>query len=917
MEENYLFQKILNEPFPLSAPQKDAIMCETARVRVVAGAGAGKTETLTRKVVYLLLEKNVDPSEIVAFTFTEKAAQSMKSRIYNRISHFGKSQVCSRLGDMYVGTIHAYCAQLLEEHFGYGGYEVLDENQEMAYLHRAIWGMNILPETSISQKCRIFAKNQAMVYAEMIPDQDLYRHSPGFYRAREKYVEGLDGHRRLTFDRMIDLAVKSLEKEPQVVNNIHHLIVDEYQDINHAQEKLIHLLAKNAQLFVVGDPRQTIYQWRGSDERCFENFGSGNNAATTTQITITENRRSTKRIVEVANEFASTFEGTCYDPMETTRTEIGAAYFVEINSDQSEVEWIANQIESYLNENACSYGNIAILLRSVNTSGPLFIDEFRRRGFPYIVGGKVGLFRRPEVQAVGKLFAWISGDAGFFQKNRWDFQNQIRGEDLLDSSLMDWGEIIAESDLIENIVRKLEIWRQNVLDGMFSNFTQAYYALLEILSYKLLDPETPADAVVMANLGRFSALLTDYETAIMLGGKRRNWASNMKGLCWFINTYATSAYEEQQSDDLRGVNAIQLMTIHQSKGLEWPLVFVPCMVEGRFPSSQVGQRQTWLIPEDMFDRKRYEGDLDSERKLVYVACTRAKDVLVVSQFKTMNGRSRSASEFLTEGTLRQALTPISEQDRLPFHALTHGGDAEEIETYVTGELISYGKCPYMYQMNMVWGFEPGLKPLIGYGKALHHCLRVAADLMRDEGIDPITAVAEAVDADFHLPFVDGPRLMRMREIAKEKLMAFAIEREEDMRRIREVESRIEYPLQQAILVGKADVILHDDVGIEVRDYKTSDRVITEEEAAFQVRIYSRGLSAMGESVSKGTIAYLEDLSIADVGVSDQELQNADNLAEERISGIRDRNFRACPGGVCETCNYTTICRFKEKFNGGH
>ncbi|RLI67893.1 MAG: ATP-dependent helicase, partial [Candidatus Gerdarchaeota archaeon] len=127
-------EKIINEPKKLSESQKQAVLSNKKQIRVIAGAGAGKTETLTRKIVYLILHEKIDPASIVAFTFTEKAAQNMKSRVYDRIKQLGGEELCAKLGEMYIGTIHGFCFRVLQDHFKYGAYDVFDENQEMAFL---------------------------------------------------------------------------------------------------------------------------------------------------------------------------------------------------------------------------------------------------------------------------------------------------------------------------------------------------------------------------------------------------------------------------------------------------------------------------------------------------------------------------------------------------------------------------------------------------------------------------------------------------------------------------------------------------------------------------------------------------------------------------------------------------------------
>jgi len=404
-------------------------------------------------------------------------------------------------------------------------------------------------------------------------------------------------------------------------------------------------------------------------------------------------------------------------------------------------------------------------------------------------------------------------------------------------------------------------------------------------------------------------MLTDFETANRLGGKKIKWEADLKSFCWFMNLYASSSYEEQMGDDLRGIDAVQLMTVHQAKGLEWPLVFIPSVVNQRFPSQKAGSAKDWLIPRELFNVRRYEGDMEVERKLMYVALTRAKDVLVVSYFTHMNGRRKSVSEFVDDCLPVDQMITLSGQDSLPLHELSPHGTIEDIQSYSAGELIVYGKCPYMYRLNTVWGYQPGLSEYLGYGNSLHFCMRIAAEQMK-QGFSPLSAVSNAVEHHFHLPFADEARNKKVKEQAKKKLLKFAREHKDDLLRIREVETRIEYPMQRATVVGKIDVILHEGEGIEVRDYKTSDAVVTKDEAAMQLRLYSRGLTILGENVIKGSVAYLDESSIDPVPVGTDQLNHASGIAQEYIEGIKHKQFQPCKGAACENCYYTTICRWR-------
>lgn len=908
MGDKNLQDLIIKEPKKLSDSQKKAVLSAKKHIRIIAGAGAGKTETLTRKIVYLLLYKKVKPASIVAFTFTEKAAQGMKSRVYDCVRQLGGEEVCAKLGEMYIGTIHGYCSFLLENHFKFGDYGVLDENQEIAFLMRVGWELGLGKNGNYTQNCRIFLKNLNVVYGELIPENNLKKKAPEFYKCFKKYEEILDSHKRLTFNRMINLSLTNLQEKQNVLSYVKYLIVDEYQDINRAQEKLIQLIGMNSEIFIVGDPRQTIYQWRGSDERCFEDFEVKHIGTET--IPINENRRSGRQIIEISNQFSDYFEDE-YDHLDPMRKEDGAVYIAKLSDNTHEAKWIADQIERYVDEVKCSYGDIGILLRSVNTSAPPFIDIFREKSIPFIVGGKVGLFRRPEIQTMGKLFAWLY-DKGFWYESQWDRENKEEGEELLYSALESWNDGVPSCKLHSEVIKKLENWKKDTLDSKYESFTEVHHELLVLLNYLNLDSEDPNHAVIMANLGRFSSLLTDFESANMLGGRQRNWERDLKNLCWYMNSYASGSYEEQPGDDIRGVDAVQLMTVHQAKGLEWPLVFVPAMNTRRFPSSMAGRKQKWMIPRDMFDAEKYEGDIESEKKLFYVALTRAKDVLVVSHFGTLNSKNSRESIFISEGLRDSKTTRLSAKDELPLHDLTVSKISDEILTYTPSEIILYQKCPYFYRLNQIWGYEPGFKERIGYGNTLHFCLQQAADLIKSEGYSPISAISTAVDENFYMPFVNKTQGEKIKEAAKKKLISFVKKHETDMQNIQEVEARIEFPLQKATIAGKIDVIIHDGDQLEIRDYKTSDSVITEDESAMQIQMYSIGMKMLGENVTEGSVAYLSDAKVAYVEVNNSRLEKVKKQVERHIEGIKSRNFKPCSGDFCGTCELTKICRWEKE-----
>jgi len=904
MDKKQVLSAILTTPKKLFPKQEEAVLSDKRFVRIIAGAGAGKTETLTRRIAYLLLFKGEPPESIVAFTFTERAAQSMKNRVYQRVAELQGEQACAKLGEMYIGTIHAYCLRLLQDYFGYGNHEALDENQEMAFLMRHGWGLGLHTlGGAYSENCNNFLKTVNLVYDELLPRGVLEAKAPEFYHRFERYESLLQTHKLLTFAQMIVAAVEGLSKNRHAIERIKHLIVDEYQDINKAQESLIRLIVEKTTLFVVGDPRQCIYRWRGSDESYFERFTQNHKDAH--PVTIPENNRSCSEIVKTANSVADSFTSAKYEHLKEVRSDKGVVIQVECDTNLSEALWVVNQVDGLVNKDRlCDYSDIAILLRSVSTSAEPFIEACKGKGIPYLVGGKVGLFRRDEAQIMGRLYAWLSDD-GFWWTDAYT-RESIQGNDLMKTAASLYSKLPGLGRFPEKALRE---WRQQVRTGKFKHFTETYQALLVTLRFRSLDPDNKLHAAMMANLGRFNALLTDYESSIRRGGDRVNWSGVWKGLTWYMNSYAVGAYEEQPAEDLRGVDALQIMTVHQAKGLEWPVVFVPCVTGKRFPSSGSRRSSTWHISKAIFDYARYEGGLEDERKLFYVAITRARDACCIS-YHTRIRNSIGKSPFLR--TLGKGAVLKTEKNCLPKVKIKTPPEQEEIQTYSGAEIIEYRRCPYFYRLRQQWNYQAGLDPDLGYGKSLHHCLRIASDDIKT-GDSPTAAITHAVDTEFHLPYA-GPGIRQIRQRrAKKTLTNFVKAHVQDMNSIEEVEARLEFPVEKATVTGRVDVILRGKGKpvLEVRDYKTSEEVTTFEETSMQVRLYTLGLQNVGRPVDKASIAYLDTGVIRFVDVSPKLLQQAKKDAEEAI-----RNIAACKhkvGGRSNcSCDYVTICCYATK-----
>jgi len=212
----------------------------------------------------------------------------------------------------------------------------------------------------------------------------------------------------------------------------------------------------------------------------------------------------------------------------------------------------------------------------------------------------------------------------------------------------------------------------------------------------------------------------------------------------------------------------------------------------------------------------------------------------------------------------------------------------------------------------IWGYQPQLDQAIGFGNSLHYCLRRAGELVKNEGYSPLSAVATAVDEGFHMPFVGGGVLEIFRTNAKKLLIDFSRKYGDDLKRIEEVEYRLEYPIHNATIMGKVDVIMRDEGNMEVRDYKTSEDIRTFEEVSTQVKLYTAGLKGLGRPVTSGSVAYLAESDVRMVDVDDPLLNDAKKYAEKTVEGIMNKRFTPWPGESCKRCDQGPICRWKRE-----
>ena len=587
----------------LTESQRRAVEHDGRNLQLIACAGSGKTEVVARRVVHLLTPGrpgSLEPRNIVAFTFTEKAAAELKERIVTRTREaLGEIH---GMADLFVGTIHAFCLDLLRaEAPEYLKYEVLNEVQQALFVDRHSRKSGLTTSTDLQgRRLRRYADTNHYVNAlAILREADL----------DESKLNGcsvavsLDGYRDLLRERsyfdyssILEAAVESLTNDDdlrrRLAERLRYVIVDEYQDVNPIQEAIVWSLHDlGARVCVVGDDDQTIYQWRGSDVRNILTFSDRYPGVD--RIRLDDNFRSSEGIVRTARAFIE--QNTerlekAMTPAGRQAAEAGDVVALAFDAPEQEAEHIAATAQSlrgaaFLDgdtERGLAWSDMAILLRSVKRNGAPITGALDAAGIPYVVTGMTDLFQAKEAHAARQLFYFMAGRDGLDAKalaRAWREADLGLETPALRRAVANAADsrTVVEKDTDEGARRR---WGAYSLQRLFLTF-------LEDAGVREERVPNARGEVVFFNLGKFSQIITDYETIHYHSKPAEKYAAFAN----FLQYRAEEAYPEGwQDNQYANPDAVRIMTVHQAKGMEWPVVFLPALLQNRFPAPRVGGR---------------------------------------------------------------------------------------------------------------------------------------------------------------------------------------------------------------------------------------------------------------------------------------------------------------------------------------
>ena len=630
-------QEILKE---LNDKQYEAVVNTKGPCLVIAGAGSGKTKVLTHKIAYIMQEENAKPWDILAITFTNKAANEMKERIANLVG--------DNVKDMWVGTFHSICVRILRRFIDRIGFDtsfiIFDTSDQKTLIK------NCLKDLAIDDKLfneRSVQSEISNAKNDMLEPFQYTAKAMGDYRKEkiatvyELYQKRLKENNAIDFDDIINYTIKILMENPDVLeyysNKFKYVLVDEYQDTNKAQFTLITLLAsKNGNITVVGDNDQGIYSFRGADISNILNFEK--DFPGTKIIKLEQNYRCTGNILEAANAVIKNNE-VKYAKKLWTENEIGKLPKVYLaDNEYDEGSYIVEQIEHLKREEYYKYSDFAILYR-MNTHSRAIEDIFRRENIPYKIIGGLKFYERKEIKDIIAYLRLIQNTSDNLSLKR-IINEPKRGigktsldsiEELANNEGTSMYKIIKDAQQYglnriylksRDFINVIEELRQKQKDLTISELIKL---TLKKTGYMqaLKDEKTIEAENRIENLDEFLTVAIEFEEQFA----ENTLADFLEGI-----TLSSDLDNMEETED-----SVTLMTLHSAKGLEFPVVFLVGMEEGIFPGyKSIGEPK----------------ELEEERRLCYVGITRAKEnlFLTCSKKRTIFGSTscNAVSRFLKE-----------------------------------------------------------------------------------------------------------------------------------------------------------------------------------------------------------------------------------------------------------------------------
>lgn len=962
----------------LNKEQKEAVVHDVGPLLIIAGAGTGKTTVITRRIAYLIASKKALPSEILALTFTDKAAAEMEERV-DELVPYG-------FVDTWISTFHAFGDRILRDHALDLGlttdFRVLSKPEQTIFMQDNLGAFDLKyfaplgnPTKHIDALLGHFSKmkDEIITPAEYLEyaDKRLKLAKSGeemveadktleIARTYERYQELMAEAGNLDFGDQINMVIRLFKDSPKVLKkyqkNFKYILVDEFQDTNYAQNELLKLLAsKSGNITVVGDDDQSIYRFRGAAISNILSFTK--DYPKCKQIVLTENYRSTQSILDSAYKM---IKHNNPDRLEVknnivkklkSKVGVGKNPPIHIHCDTvtSEADKVTSIIKEKYKSDEYSFKDFAILARSRN-SAQSFVHALDHAGIPYKFSGSAGLYDRPEVRLLIHFARTLTnpGDnLAFYHLLISDVYNMpvedaVKLNEISHKTKRSLNHIAKQGkkegfwtsqndekegmtntsrEILDRVCTDVEHFREESKDMTAGQILYLFLKETDYLSRLVTEAENSTEAqVAIQNIAKFFELVGNFEK-VSEDKSIINFVHHLGALMEAGDDPATAEVDPD-------LEAVSILTVHKSKGLEFPVVFLVSLVSDSFPTRKRGEQLP--IPEDLIRETLPEGEwhLQEERRLFYVGMTRAKEILYLTSAEDYGGkRTRKVSPFVLEAidvpALAKEKTKLDKLEVIKRFEKTHKVEMPKKFYDGTGTLTlnphqidDYLSCPKKFEYIHVLRVPIMTHHSVVYGSAMHKAIETYFVAKKAEKNITADDLIEVFNSSWWSEgFITREHEDKRKKQGEKSLREF-FSREEASKSIPdEIESKFEIPMKDlgVKIRGRFDAVYGG--ATEIRDFKTSE--VENQEQADKKAKSNRQLSvyALAKQTETGIIPevslyFVDSGLVGKIEKKEKDLDKTREEIEKVAQGIKSENFKAAPGyQECFRCAYREICPF--------
>lgn len=949
----------------LNKDQLKAVRHEAGPILVVAGAGTGKTRVITERIKHLIQEKGSDPQDILALTFTEKASQEMVSRVGD-IMPLGYEEP-------WVYTFHSFADRILKERGIEIGldpsFKIIPSSDQWLLIRKNIFDLKLKYFRPLGNPTKFISA--ILTFISKLQDENITTEEFSKFVKQMKHESDEDKlkweelsyiyteyerlkmeNSMMDFGNLIMWLIKLLTDRPNILNEykkqFKHILVDEFQDTNYAQYELIKLLFPKKEnkrsLLVVGDDSQSIYKFRGAAISNILQFMEDYKNAE--MVTLLQNYRSTQKILDPAykliqNNNPDTLEsklgiskklvarpGPAQGPALTKARPCAGPgpQILQTETLEDEVDLVISKILEILSkEQDCIYKDVAIMARANNHLDP-FVMSLRKHGLPYQLVGNRGLYDRDEVRDILAFLKIIINTQDGISLFRVLNINSLKipyqeVSELLSQSRhkkIDLWEQVKESKNknVEFLVKTVEDFQKNITKD---TPTETAFKLVNAIKYleQFLEEETVENELCIKNLNLFLRKIQKFEVDY------HDETKEMPTIVDLVDYFdmIIEAGENPAQAEIEDINTINLMTVHSSKGLEFPIVFMVNLVAGRFPTRNRGDAIE--IPEDLIKETLPTGDehIQEERRLFYVGMTRAKKYLFMTLGKNYGGkRDTTPSGYLAETEIEMEEIKNDNKPKLvetefkELKIMKLTGKAVNHISY--SQIDNYQVCPLRYKYSYVLSVPAPPSSSLSFGDSVHKTLKefhtqrmlgknpTLKDLLKlyEKNWEPLGYKNEK---DRKIQFEGGKEILKKYFEESKNLNVKHIG----------IEKSFTLDIDGTKLKGVIDRIDELPNGeIEIIDYKTGETK-TQKDVDNNVQMTIYAMAAQEALKIKPDILslyYLNSGTKLSTHRTQKQIDAQKDIIRGVIKGIKDGKFEPTPGRDCKWCDFREICPFAEK-----